>query len=302
MTEPLRVSIVTPCYNSGATLEATIQSILNRTYPHIEYIIMDGGSRDETAQLAARYADRLTFVSEPDRGQSDAINKGWRRSTGHIVAWLNADDQYLLDTVERAVTWFTTHPETLWLYGTAESVDERGRPFAYRNYSAAWDYAALTAVGCYINQPSVFLRRAILAEFGDIETDLHFCMDYEYWLRIGRKYPAQYVPEVRARVIRTRTTKTESGGVSRLREFEGVARRYGAADLPSGAQHEWGWVFLEEALKQAQQGRWDEAAAAFKQAGRYPHALPRSIVKLIFRLAVPRPIETWLRQRLIADK
>jgi glycosyltransferase involved in cell wall biosynthesis len=299
MEQGVRVSIVTPCYNSAATLEATIQSVLGQTYPHIEYIIMDGGSTDATAEIAARYRDRLLFVSERDRGQSDAINKGWQRSTGQIVAWLNADDQYLPDTVEQAVTWFNQHPETMWLYGTAESIDERGQPFAYRNYRDTWDYAALTAIGCYINQPSVFLRRQVLDEFGYIETALHFCMDYEYWLRIGQTYPAQYVPQVRARIIRASTTKTESGGVARLREVEAVARRYGAADLPGGMRHEWGWVFLEDALKQARQGRWDDAAAAFRQAGRYPAALPRSVVKLIFRLAVPRPVETWLRQRFV---
>jgi glycosyltransferase involved in cell wall biosynthesis len=295
------VSVITPCYNSAATLEATIQSVLSQTYPTIEYIIMDGASRDGTRDIVQKYESRLTFVSEPDRGQSDAINKGWRRAGGDILAWLNADDQYFPDTVEKVVRYLDAHPEAMWLYGSAESVDAEGKPFPYRNYRDDWDYTSLVELGCFINQPSVFLRRQMIEEFGFIEESLHFGMDYEYWLRIGRKYPAHYVPEVRVRVIRASTTKTESGGVPRLREYEAIARRYGATDLPSGIHHEWGWVFTENLFQNIQRGKWAAAREDFRQIWRYPSTLPRSFEKVLIRKFVPRPLETWLRQRFVRE-
>jgi glycosyltransferase involved in cell wall biosynthesis len=295
----MRVTIVTPCYNSAATLEATIKSVLAQTYPNIEYIIMDGGSKDNTAEIANRYADKLTFVSEKDNGQADAINKGWRRASGDILAWLNADDHYFPETVQNAVDYFSAHPDAMWLYGTAESINEHGDPFHYRNYRDSWDYDTLVNVGCFVNQPSVFLSRKVIDEFGYIDDSLHFGMDYEYWLRIGKKYPAHYVPSVKVRIIRASTTKTESGGVPRLREVEAIARRYGAKDLPSGTHHEWGWVFAEQTIRDIRAGKWKDAAQNFKQIWRYPTTLPRSFAKLFIRFFVPRRVETWLRQRFV---
>lgn len=296
------VTVVTPCYNSAATLDATIRSVLAQTYPDIEYIIMDGASSDGTADIVEQYRARLTFISEPDSGQASAINKGWQRARGDILAWLNADDQYMPDTVENAVRYLDAHPEAMWLYGNAKSVDEQGRTFPYRNYRDDWDYTSLIDLGCFINQPSVFLRREMIGEFGYIDENLHFGMDYEYWLRIGRKYPAHYVPSVNVQIIRASTTKTESGGVPRLREVEAIARRYGAADLPRGVRHEWGWVFTEDFFQNVRRGRWRAAAEDFPHIWRYPSALPRSFVKVFIRRFVPRRLETRLRQALIGGR
>lgn len=296
----LLVSVITPCYNSAATLEATIQSVLGQTYPNIEYIIMDGASSDATAEVVQPYLPHLTFVSEPDNGQANAVNKGWQRAHGDVLAWLNADDQYTPDTVEIAVRYFDKYPDAMWLYGTATSIDEDGRMFPYRNYRDDWDYASLIEMGCFVNQPSVFLRRQVIDEFGYLDESLHFSLDYEYWLRIGRKYPAHYVPAVKVQIIRASTTKTESGGVPRLREAEAVARRYGAPDLPGGVRHEWGWVFAEDFFRRVRQGRWDAAAEDFRQIWRYPLTLPRSFIKLIIRRLVPRRLETRLRQAFVS--
>ncbi|MCC6804245.1 MAG: glycosyltransferase [Anaerolineae bacterium] len=299
MTMTTLVTVVTPCYNSAATLEATIQSVLGQTYADIEYIIMDGASRDNTAAVVEKYRGRLTFISEPDSGQSNAINKGWRRARGQVLAWLNADDQYLPDTIETAVRYLDAHPEAMWLYGSARSIDENGKPFPYRNYRDDWDYRSLVELGCFINQPAVFLRREIVEEFGYIDESLHYGMDYEYWLRIGRKYPAHYVPAVSVQVIRASTTKTESGGVPRLREYEAITRQYGATDLPTGLHHEWGWVYAEELFQRVRRGEWRVAAGDFRHIWRYPSTLPRSFVKLFIRKFVPRHVETRLRQLLI---
>ncbi len=295
----LLVTIVTPCYNSAATIEATIQSVLTQSYSQMEYIIMDGGSTDGTVAIAQRYGDRLTLITEPDRGQTDAINKGWRRARGDVLAWLNADDQYTPEAVEIAVRYFEGHPDAQWLYGTAASIDEYGQPFPYRNYRDDWDYETLLKVGNFVNQPSVFLRRQVIEEFGYLDESLHFGMDYEYWLRIGRKYPAHYVPEVNVRIIRASTTKTESGGVPRLREVESIARRYGAQATPKGTQSEWGWVFAEQFLDDVRNRHWRDAGAHFQEIWRYPAMLPRSFSKLLIRKFVPRSLETRLRQTFV---
>ena len=165
-----------------------------------------------------------------------------------MLAWLNADDQYQPDTVETAIRYFEAHPDAQWLYGSAQSITEDGQPFQYRNYRDDWDYDTLLKVGSFVNQPSVFLRRQVIEEFGYLDESLHFGMDYEYWLRIGRKYPAHYVATVKVQIIRASTTKTESGGVVRLREIDRIARRYGASATPSGTRSEWGWVFAEAVL------------------------------------------------------
>lgn len=296
------VTVITPCYNSASTIEATITSVLTQIYEPIEYIVMDGGSNDGTLDIVRQYQAKLTLVSEPDHGQSDAINKGWQRAKGDILAWLNADDQYLPSTVTNAVHYFETHPSAKWIYGIAESIDETGKQFPFRMGQETWSYGRLLTEGCFINQPSVFLRREIIEEFGYIDDNLHFSMDYEYWLRIGGKYPPHYVPSLKVRVIRTRATKTESGGLHRLREIENLVRHYGASDLPHTMQHEWAVASIESLVRNIKRGSWSDATTDFRQIWRYPRTLPRAAVKLLIRSMIPRWLETRLRQVFVHDK
>src|SRR5207253_836839 len=122
MKQPL-VSIITPSYNQGRFIRATIESVLGQDYPNIEYIIMDGGSKDETASIAREYSRRLTFISERDRGQSDAINKGFRMARGEIVSWLNSDDIILPGAVRSAVEAFERVPSAGAVYGDGYLID-----------------------------------------------------------------------------------------------------------------------------------------------------------------------------------
>jgi glycosyltransferase involved in cell wall biosynthesis len=293
--QPL-VTIVTPCYNSAQFIEDTIQSVLAQTYPNIEYIVMDGGSTDGTQAIAERYAERLTLVSERDRGQTHAINKGWQRAKGDILAWLNADDLYYPETVEKAVTYLTTHPDVGWVYGYGHSLDINGQPMPFRHPVYAWDYQKLLNLGCYIVQPTVFLRRDVFQQSGPLTEELHYCMDYEYWLRIGRQYPAALVPEIRAGVKIFRATKSRSGGYKRIVEIEAMLRSYGASDLPAPMHHEWAMAALREGIHYLRSGRWTEGRKTLSQAGRYPHTLPRAIAKLLFNAVVPPRLETKIRR------
>ena len=133
------VTIVTPSYNQGRFIADTIESVLGQDYPNIEYIVMDGASTDETAEVVRRYADRLEFISEKDRGQSHAINKGFGRARGEIVAWLNSDDTLLPGAVRRAVGALEAHPEAAASYGEGYLTDEAGYATCRFPYTQPFD-------------------------------------------------------------------------------------------------------------------------------------------------------------------
>jgi len=295
----LLVTVVTPCLNSGRFLEATLLSVLNQTYPSIEYIVVDGASTDNTLEILTRYQDRIRYVSEPDRGQSDAINKGWRMARGDILAWLNADDVYFQDTVAQAVQTFETYPDVAWVYGYPEMFDANGVQFPFRHPVHEWDYETLLNDALYICQPTVFLRRQIVEEMGYLREDLYYVMDYEYWLRIGRRYPGRLVPAIRAGVKHYRETKTMSGGVKRMAELEAMRAEYGATGFLTGYRHEWVESYLREAAARLRAGEWRAAGAALRQTGRFPTAIPRGLFKALVRAAIPPAWETRLRQWIL---
>lgn len=221
-------------------------------------------------------------------------------ASGDILAYLNADDRYFPNTVQNAVDYFNSHAEAMWLYGSARTVDSAGRRFPYRNFPQEWDYERLVHVACYIVQPSVFLRRQVIEEFGLIDENLHYAMDYEYWLRIGRKYPGHLVPSVLVEVVRSPASKTETGGRRQLEEAESVTHRYGASEFPSGARHNWAIAMVEAGFQHLKAGKWKQAAQDFRDAGRFPGTLPRSLVKIVLRRFSSTRLETWLRQALVA--
>ncbi|HNY64286.1 MAG TPA: glycosyltransferase family 2 protein [Deltaproteobacteria bacterium] len=189
MEQPL-LSIVTPSYNQAGFLEEAILSVLAQDYPHIEYIIIDGGSTDGSIDIIRKHAGHLTsWVSEPDAGQCDAINKGWRMSSGDIVAWLNADDTYCPGAVSTVVDLFRRNPGTVLVHGGANTCDREGRRVLFTKRPAGMDpYGMIAACGGVSTQPSVFLSRAVLEDVGYLDPGLHYVMDWEYWIRIGLRY------------------------------------------------------------------------------------------------------------------
>jgi len=178
------VSIVTPSFNQGRFIRETIESVLSQGYPNIEYLVMDGGSTDSTVKILQEYGDRLSWVSEPDRGQADAINKGWRRARGAVLAYLNSDDTYLPDAVERAVACLEEHPEAAAVYGEGYHVEESGT-ILERYPTEPFSMARLEET-CFICQPTAFLRREIVERVGYLDESLQYCMDYDFWIRIAR--------------------------------------------------------------------------------------------------------------------
>jgi len=188
------VSIVTPSYNQVHYLESTIDSVLGQDYPNLEYIIVDGGSTDGSVDIIRRYADRLAWwVSEKDRGQTDAINKGFAKAKGDVLAWLNSDDTYEPHAVTEAVAFLRSRPEVGLVYGEANLIDESGGVIG-RFPAAQTDYKRLRRGYVHIPQQAAFWRADLWKKVGPLDPSFYFAMDYDLWVRLARISRLEYLP------------------------------------------------------------------------------------------------------------
>lgn len=210
MPNRLQISIVTPSFNQGHFLEETIKSVLEQNYPNLEYIIIDGGSNDESVDVVKKYTNQLAYwVSEPDRGQSHAINKGFGRCTGDIIAWINSDDLYLPGTFSFIADFFANNPDVDLVYGDAEIIDETGKFLMHRK-ELSTDYLMgfLVGWGFLIPQPAAFWRKSVLEHMGYLNEAFHYAMDYEFWQRTAEQKKIQHITRTFARQRYHRKAKT----------------------------------------------------------------------------------------------
>jgi glycosyltransferase involved in cell wall biosynthesis len=194
-----KISIVTPSYNQGEFIEETIRSVVLQGYPNLEYIIIDGGSTDNSVEIIRKYEPWVSYwVSEKDRGQSDAINKGWERSSGEIVAYLNSDDLYTPGVLAEVAELFRKHTECAVIHGQTVITDIEGNEMGV--FGLPFDVTS-SVDGCNdsVAQPSAFIRRKALLDVGDMDLKLRRAMDYDLWLRLRIKYPFEYVPRIWSR-------------------------------------------------------------------------------------------------------
>ena len=191
------VTIITPSYNQARFLEQTICSVLDQETPSLEYFVMDGGSTDSSVEIIKRYESRLAgWVSEKDKGQADAINKGLRQAHGEIVAWLNSDDFYLPGTISRVVKTFEKNPDAGLVYGNVLSVDAEGKTFNQQTFRP---YNLLDLMTFHIiSQPAVFIRHSIMEQVGLLDPSFHMLLDHHLWLRMARISTMVYIPETLA--------------------------------------------------------------------------------------------------------
>ncbi len=189
------VSIITPSYNQVRYLEDTIQSVIQQDYQNLEYIIVDGGSTDGSPDVIERYQDKLAWwVSEKDQGQADAINKGFRKATGEVIAWLNSDDLYLPGVISAAVELFQKNPDAGVIYGDAVSADADGRllnELRFRNCGTR-DFLQFNII-C---QPAVFMKRSIVEKVGYLDPTYHFFLDHQLWIRLSRETKFVHHPKI----------------------------------------------------------------------------------------------------------
>jgi len=206
-----RISVVTPSFNQAPFLERTIVSVLEQDYPDLEYMVLDAGSTDGSPAIIERYADRLAhWAVEPDRGQSDAITKAWERSTGSILAWLNSDDVYYPGALDKAARCFADNPRAMMVCGRIAIIDEEDRRLGVKKPPVI-TAEGLLPWGRVPGQPAVFLRREVFETLGGPRLDLHYVMDWEYWLRIALRFgdtAHAHIPEVLAGSREWGSTKT----------------------------------------------------------------------------------------------
>ena len=221
------VSIVTPSFNQGRFIEDTILSVKNQDYTNIEHIIVDGGSTDNTLEILKKYEStyNMRWISEPDEGQSDAVNKGFRMAKGEIIGWLNSDDVYFTrDVISYVVEQFMKNPDVDVIYGNDALINENNTIFAVRKLFD-WDYNKLLR-GLSISQPATFFRRKVVLN-NPLRKDLHFSMDFEFWLRLGKKYKFLHVKKILAGNRIHRKRKRIFGAKKAKIEDREVVRSYG---------------------------------------------------------------------------
>ncbi len=189
------VSIVTPSFNQAKYLRRTMDSVLDQDYPNIEYIVIDGNSKDGSQKIIREYKDQLAYwESIPDQGQTDAINKGFAKATGKYLAWLNSDDVYQPGALSEAVAYLEDHPDVGMVYGDCKFIDADGRTIG-RFPAAQTDYKRLRRGYVHIPQQASFFRRDLWKKVGPLDPSFYFAMDYDLWVRLAKEAPLVYLPD-----------------------------------------------------------------------------------------------------------
>jgi glycosyltransferase involved in cell wall biosynthesis len=231
-TARVRFSIVTPSFNQARFIRRTIESVLGQEGEFdLEYLLVDGGSTDGTAGILEEYGPRLQWISEPDHGQVDAINKGLERTTGDLVGWLNSDDVLLPGALQRAAAVFAMRPEVEWVHGRCRIIDEhdqviRGWVEAYKHFRAKRHTFETLLIENYVNQMTVFWRRSLLEAVGVLDPRFPLAFDYELWLRFARRGAPIYIDEPQACFRWYEASKSGSNFKAQLRENSLAAEKY----------------------------------------------------------------------------
>jgi glycosyltransferase involved in cell wall biosynthesis len=228
----LKLSIVTPSYNTARYLRPAIQSVIDQDWPETEYWVMDGGSTDGSVDVLKSFGDRVRWVSEKDKGQSDAINKGFARSSGDVFSWLNSDDTYAPGAFRAAMEFLEQHPEIDMVYGDANYIDIQGGLISKCVHIEPYSRHRLFYYSDFIVQPATFFRRRAFEAVGGVDTSIHWAMDYDLWLKIARQFKIAYLPRLLANFRWLADNKTATGGFGRLNEIEQIVARQGLA-LPA---------------------------------------------------------------------
>ncbi len=223
--DPL-VSIVTPSYNQGEFIEDTLLSVKNQTYPNLEHIVVDGGSTDNTLDILREHENKysLKWISEPDDGQSDAINKGFDMAKGHIIGWLNSDDVYFYkNTISFVVNKFIEYKKLDVLYGDVVNINRENEIMRVKK-AFDWDYERLLR-GRSLQQPAVFFKKHVIKK--NSLANIKLAMDHEFWLRLGKKYRFSHINKILAGDRIYKETKRKRYGEKNSKVLIRLMKEYG---------------------------------------------------------------------------
>jgi len=256
------ISLITPSFNQGKFIKKTIDSVLQQAYPNLEYWVIDGGSSDDTLSLLKQYqqqhAQVFHFISEKDQGQAHALNKGLARSTGEIIGYLNADDCLLPGSLHQIGQYFADHPNTLWLTGDCEIIDEEGELIQsfVAVYKKLWRKIISKTVLSILNpiaQPAIFWRRESQEVAGKFDESLHYCMDYDLWFRLFKQAKPAVIDQQLAQFRIHASSKGGSAFEQQFQEEIEVAKRYQTSLFIQALHrlHAWATVQIYKLIKPA---------------------------------------------------
>ena len=229
------VSIVTPTYNQAAFLSETLESVLTQDYPNIEHIVIDDGSTDDTARVLSEYTGKIDWERQANMGQTPTINKGWQRSKGEIVTWLNSDDTLTPGAVSTAVAYLQQHPDVDIVFGDTLFTDPSGSPIERSSARDKFDYERFV-LDCHnpIPQPSSFIRRTVVDDVGLLDPKYYYFMDWDFFLRAGIRHKIEYTPELLSTYRLHPESKTVAQAARAAPELEFMYSKYFALpDVPT---------------------------------------------------------------------
>lgn len=291
-SEPL-VTIITPSYNQGNFIGATLDSVLSQSYTKLELLVMDGGSSDDTVTVLKSYNDpRLRWVSEKDSGQSEAINKGLRAAKGEYLTYLNSDDLLLPGAIQFVVDYFGEHPDSDLVYGDCQFIDVNGQPISVE-YSNPFNLAQYLSVKQTVIQPGAFWRRQVTASIGDMDEALHFTMDADYWIRTALAgFELTYSPGVRSAFRLHDTSKTVSQKSKFWDNWIAVLNKVYAAPVPVAVEAvkdaAYEYIRWNQLKASWLEGHYDRAALqSFRQSSSVPRRLLAGVMWIESYLHIP---------------
>ncbi len=232
-----KISIVTPSLNQGRFLEQCLASIFAQGYSNLECLVVDGASTDQSRRIIEQFSPRVTWwVSEPDGGQSDAINKGFRRATGEVVAWLNADDFYLPGALGAVAAAWKEDPDAPFWFGDGVRADEQGRTIAgyFPGGTVIFNRSALVYGLNYILQPATFINQRCLGQVGYLDPELRWGMDSDLWLKLSALGEPRAIGTPLAATREYAQTKTSTGAFARIEELRRIAERHADVAMTPG--------------------------------------------------------------------
>jgi glycosyltransferase involved in cell wall biosynthesis len=304
------ISVVTPSFNQAAFLETTLQSVLSQNYPGLEYLVFDGGSTDGSVAIIQRYAQQLSYwQSAPDKGQTDAINQGWSRATGDVIAWINSDDYYLPQALFKVGEEFQKNPDAMVVIGSCLTMDAQGR-ISGDKYARSFSLPRLLSTSGWVpGQPAVFVKRQLLQQVGFPDVNLHYVMDWEYWIRLALFLKSDQIQVIYKPLAVSRMwpgNKTLTGVKAICDEHRLVLERlFASGSLPAHLQElqasSFAGTYLKQSFLEWQAGRSGEARASLAKARQiFPAGMTNwQAFGLWCRSWVPFTTYYWLRKRWI---